>query len=101
MNTFQLSDRLTISISPELDDLPLSPEAFRVYFSILCGIERDGQFPSISQITARCFGKKYALGKTHTNLAMCELLKWNLIQGESGNYQVTRPDEWKTPGGAA
>lgn len=101
MNTFQLSDRLTISISPELDDLPLSPEAFRVYFSILCGIERDGQFPSVQQITSRCFNKRYALGRTHTEMALRELIKWNLVKGESGNYQVTQPEEWKVPGGAA
>ena len=88
-------------IPEAIDDMPISPEAFRVYVAITRSVAEYQEFPSVERITARCFGKKYALGKTHTNLALTELIKWNLIKGESGNYQITQPDEWKVPGGAA
>lgn len=93
---------MKIEIPLSLDDLPLSPEAIRVYFAIARSVAEYQEFPSIERITARCFGKKYALGKTHTNLALTELLKWNLIKGEPGNvYVITQPEEWKVPGGVA
>ena len=92
---------MKIEIPLFLDDMPLSPEAFRVYFSVACHIAEYGEFPSVERITARCFGKKYALGRTHTTLALTELTKWNLIKGEPGSYQITQPEEWKIPGGVA
>lgn len=92
---------MKIEIPCSMDDLPLSPEAFRVYFNVACHVAEYQEFPSIERITARCFGKKYALGKTHTNLALTELVKWNLVKGEPGSYQITQPEEWKVPGGVA
>ena len=92
---------MKIEIPLALDDLPLSPEAFRVYFAIARSMAEFEEFPSIESITARCFGKKYALGRTHTTLALTELIKWNLIKGEPGSYQITQPEEWKVPGGVA
>lgn len=91
---------MKIEIPLFLDDIPLSPEAFRVYFSVACHIAEYGEFPSVERITARCFGKKYALGRTHTDMALRELIKWNLVR-EGDTLQVTNPQEWKTPGGAA
>ncbi len=91
---------MKIEIPLFLDDMPLSPEAFRVYFSVACHIAEYGEFPSVERITARCFGKKYALGRTHTDMALRELIKWNLVR-EGDTLQVTNPQEWKTPGGAA
>ena len=88
-------------IPEAIDDMPISPEAFRVYVAIARSVAEYQEFPSIERITARCFNKKYALGKTHTNFALTELAKWNLIKGESGNYEITQPDEWKVPGGVA
>lgn len=90
-----------LEIPPQIDDLPISPEAVRVYVAIARSIAEHQEFPSIERITARCFGKKYALGKTHTNLALCELIKFNVIQGEADNFQVTEPEQWKFPGEAA
>ena len=90
---------MKVEIPLQLDDMPISPEAFRVYFAIACHVQQYEEFPSIERITSRCFGKKYALGKTHTNLALIELVKWNLINGEPGNYRVTQPDEWNVPPG--
>lgn len=84
-----------------MDDLPLSPEAVRVYVAIARSVAEYQEFPTIERITARCFGKRYALGRTHTTLALTELLKWNLVKGEPGSYQITQPEEWKVPGGAA
>lgn len=92
---------MQIEIPLQLDDMPLSPEAMRVYFAIACHVQQYEEFPSIDRITARCFNKKYALGSTHTNFALIELVKWNLIKGESGNYEITQPEEWKIPGGVA
>jgi len=92
---------MKIEIPLFLDDIPLSPEAFRVYFSVACHIAEYGEFPSVERITARCFGKKYALGRTHTTLALTELVKWNLVKGEPGSYTLTQPEEWKVPGGVA
>lgn len=92
---------MKIEIPLALDDLPLSPEAFRVYFAIARSVTEYQEFPTIKRITARCFGKKYALGRTHTTLALTELIKWNLVKGEPGSYQITQPEEWKVPGGAA
>lgn len=89
-----------ITLPPELDDLPISPEAFRVYFAIATHIKKHEEFPSVQQITAKCFNKKYALGRTHTDMALRELIKWNLVQ-EGDTLQITNPQEWKTPGGAA
>ena len=89
------------SIPESVDDIPMSPEAFRVYFAIARSVAEYEEFPSIERITARCFGEKYALGSTHTKLALCELTKWNLISGESDIFRVTQPSEWKTPGGVA
>ena len=83
-----------------MDDLPLSPEAVRVYFAIARSVAEYQEFPSVERITARCFGKRYALGKTHTNLALTELVKWNLVKGEPGSYAITQPEEWKVSGGA-
>jgi hypothetical protein len=91
---------MKIEIPLFLDDMPLSPEAFRVYFAIARSMAEFEEFPSIEGITARCFGKKYALGRTHTILALTELIKWNLVR-EGDTLQVTNPQEWKTPGGAA
>lgn len=89
---------MKLEIPLSLDDLPLSPEAVRVYVAIVRSIAEYQEFPTIERITSRCFGKRYALGKTHTNLALTELVKWNLVKGEPGNYQVTQPEEWKVPG---
>ena len=91
-----------LEIPPQIDDLPISPEAVRVYVAIARNIAEHQQFPSVQQITSRCFGKKYALGRTHTTLALTELVKWNLVKGEPGSYQITQPEEWVFPmGGAA
>jgi len=92
---------MKIEIPLFLDDIPLSPEAFRVYFSVACHIAEYGEFPSVERITARCCGKKYALGRTHTTLALTELVKWNLVKGEPGSYTLIQPEEWKVPGGVA
>ena len=92
---------MKIEIPYLMDDLPLSPEAFRVYFAIASHLAQHQEFPSVERITARCFGKKYALGKTHTTLALTELVKWNLIKSEPDNFQITEPEEWKVPGGVA
>lgn len=92
---------MKVEIPLAIDELPISPEAFRVYFAIARSVAEYETVPSVEEITARCFGKKYALGRTHTTLALTELTKWNLIQGESDNLQVTRPEEWKLPGGVA
>lgn len=92
---------MKIEIPCLMDDLPLSPEAFRVYFAIARSVAEYQEFPSVERITARCFGKRYALGRTHTNLALTELVKWNLVKGEPGSYTLTQPEEWKVPGGVA
>lgn len=92
---------MNLEIPPQIDDLPISPEAVRVYVAIARSIAEHQEFPSVQQITSKCFNKKYALGRTHTTIALTELIKWNLIQGEADNLQVTHPEEWKVPGGVA
>lgn len=89
-----------ITIPLQIDDMPLSPEAFRVYFAIVRSLSEHQEFPPIERITSRCFGRKYALGSTHTNLALTELTTWNLIKGTPGNFEITQPSDWKNPGGA-
>ena len=86
-----------ISIPEALDDVPLSPEAFQVYFAIACHIANHETFPTIEQITAKCFGKQYALGKTHTRLALRELTKFGLVSGdfELENYTLVHPSKWE------
>lgn len=86
-----------ISIPESVDDLPLSLEAFRVYFAIACHIANHETFPTIEQITAKCFGKQYALGKTHTRLALRELTKFGLVSGdfELENYTLVHPSKWE------
>lgn len=91
---------MNLEIPPQIDDLPISPEAVRVYVAIARTIAEHQEFPSVQQITSRCFGKRYALGRTHTDMALRELIKWNLVR-EGDTLQVTNPQEWKTPGGAA
>ena len=92
---------MKVEIPLAIDELPISPEAFRVYFHIARSVAEYETVPTIEQITAQCFGKKYALGRTHTTLALTELIKWNLVKGEPGSYQITQPEEWKVPGGVA
>lgn len=89
---------MKIEIPIQLDDCPISPEAFRVYFAIARSVAELQEFPSVRSITSRCFGKKYALGQTHTRLALVELIKWNLVCVENENYRLTSPEEWKIPG---
>ena len=86
-----------ISIPEIIDDLPLSPEVFRVYFAIACHIANHETFPTIEQITAKCFGKQYALGKTHTRLALRELIKLGMVSGdiELENYTLVHPSKWE------
>ena len=86
-----------ISIPEALDDVPLSPEAFRVYFAIACHIANHETFPTVDQITSRCFGKRYALGKTHTRLALRELIKLGMVSGdiELENYTLVHPSKWE------
>lgn len=83
-----------VAIRPEIDDMGISPEAFRVYFSIVCHIDRWEQFPSIQEITARCFNKRYALGRTHTDMALKELVTRGLVKRDGEDYSLTQPDEW-------
>ncbi len=90
---------MKIEIPVQLDDYRISPEAFRVYFAIARSVAEYQEFPSVQSITSRCFGKGYALGKTHARLALVELIKWNLVCVENENYRLTNPSEWKIPGG--
>jgi hypothetical protein len=71
-----------ISIPESVDDIPMSPEAFRVYFSVVRHVVEHESFPTVQQITEKCFGKQYALGKTHTRLALRELTKFGLVSGD-------------------
>lgn len=89
--------RSFISIPESVDDIPMSPEAFRVYFSVVRHIVEYETFPSIDQITGKCFGKQYALAKTHTRRATTELIKFGLVGGdtETENYSLIHPDKWE------
>ncbi|MEY3067529.1 MAG: Planktothrix phage PaV-LD [Cyanobacteriota bacterium] len=90
-----------IEIPIQIDDMPISPEAFRVYVAIARSVAEYQEFPSIDRIAARCFNKKYAAGKTHARLALRELIRLGLIQSdESGSYRVSRPGEWEMEGAA-
>jgi hypothetical protein len=80
-----------------IDDLPLSPEAFRVYFSVVRHVVENETFPTVQQITEKCFGRKYASGKTHTRRALSELIKFGLVSCDidTENYSLIHPDKWE------
>lgn len=89
--------RSFISIPESIDDIPMSPEAFRVYFSIVRHVVENETFPSVEQITGKCFDGRYALAKTHTRRALAELIKFGLVGGdiETENYSLIHPDKWE------
>lgn len=86
-----------ISIPEALDDVPLSPEAFRVYFNIVCHVSCRSYVPTIDQITAKCFSRRRAVGKTQTRLALRELIKLGMVSGdfELENYTLVHPSKWE------
>lgn len=86
-----------ISISKELDDIGMSAEAFRVYFNIVCHVLEEGKFPTIDQITAKCFRNRRASGKTQARLALRELIKLGMVSGDidTENYVLVHPDKWE------
>ena len=86
-----------ISIPEIVDDLPLSPEVFRVYFAIACHIANHETFPTIDQITAKCFSGRRASGKTQARLALRELIKFGMVSGdfELENYTLVHPSKWE------
>jgi hypothetical protein len=88
---------MKISISEELDDIGMSAEAFRVYFNIICHVIQQDAFPTVDQITAKCFSRQRASGKTQTRLALRELIKLGLISGdiETENYTLVHPSKWE------
>jgi hypothetical protein len=88
---------MKISISEELDDIGMSAEAFRVYFNIICYVSCHETFPTIDQITAKCFSRRRASGKTFTRLALRELIKLGMVSGdiETENYSLIHPDKWE------
>lgn len=87
---------MKIEIPLAIDDMPISPEAFRVYVAIARSVAEHQEFPSVRAITARCFGKKYALGSTHTDIALKELIKLKLINCEGEIYSLS--DDWMLEG---
>lgn len=91
-----------ISIPESIDDIPMSPEAFRVYFAVVRHIVEHETFPTVEQITRKCFDGRYALGKTHTRLALRELTKFGLVSGdiETEIYTLVHPDKWEVRGAA-
>jgi len=89
--------RSFISIPESVDDLPLSPEAFRVYFSVVRHVVENETFPTVEQITGKCFGRQYALRETHTRRALSELIKFGLVSCDidTENYSLIHPDKWE------
>jgi hypothetical protein len=86
-----------ISIPESVDDLPLSPDAFRVYFSIICHVSCHETFPTVDQITSKCFSRRRASGKTQARLALRELIKLGMVSGdiETENYTLVHPSKWE------
>ena len=91
-----------ISIPEVVDDLSISPEAFRVYFCVVRHIVDNETFPTVKQITQKCFDGRYALKETHTRLALRELTKFGLVSGdiETEDYALIHPDKWEVRGAA-
>lgn len=95
------------SIDSQIDDLPISPEAFRVYFFLSRYTQQNNRWPSDALIGFKCFPDLiYGAAMRKLNEAIRELENWNLIYI---NYQdpsteswrvVTDSSEWKRPGGA-
>ena len=88
---------MKILIPEELDDIGMSAEAFRVYFAIVCHIANHETFPTVDQITSKCFPRRRASGKTFTRLALRELIKLGMVSGdiETENYALVHPSKWE------
>ncbi|ADZ31511.1 hypothetical protein PaVLD_ORF004R [Planktothrix phage PaV-LD] len=88
---------MKISIPESVDDIGMSPEAFRVYFSLLRHVIEHEAFPTIDQITAKCFRNRRASGKTQARLALRELIKLGMVSGDidTENYVLVHPDKWE------
>lgn len=96
-------------ISPALDDLPLSPKAFRVYFYLVCHAAKSQAWPSYKAIGIHCFPfLSPSVAQVKAIEAVKELAEWKLICAEetrsstgfpSNNYYLTDESEWKRPEG--
>jgi hypothetical protein len=102
-------DYHTLSGCWSINDIPLSPEAFRVYFHLFCLIERDQQTqPSYREIGLHCFPSiEEDSARSKAIRATKELIDWNLIRVEkvktnqgfqSNHYELTNNSEWQIPG---
>ena len=91
-----------------INDIPLSPEAFRVYFHLFCLIEREQKTqPSYREIGLHCFpSMEEDSARNKAIRATKELIDWNLIKVEkiktdrgfhSNNYELTNNSEWQMP----
>jgi hypothetical protein len=113
--TDQLRDSrdLPIFIHSELDDLPLTAEAFRVYAHLARRAGKDNcAWPSYPTIGEQCFRPSYPAASTETlkrkaMAAVKELIAYGLIVRElrladdGGNatnvYHLTPRHKWKQP----
>lgn len=107
--------RLPLSIYYQVDDMPISPEAMRVYVHL---VRRTGQnttcWPSYASIGEACFSvgrKMTAESRRRAAMrALQELVKFNIVQiqkrqNEKGEplpnvYVLTEFTEWILPGGS-
>ena len=114
-----------VFVHSELDDLPLTPEAFRVYCHLVRRAGRDGEaFPSFTSIARHCFAwneennpesarskcPKSDSARQMAIKAIKELKSFNLVTVEprlrangaksSNEYVVTHVSEWSPPGGS-
>ena len=110
-NQSQLSDGRVLPIawiSTALDDLPISSEAFRVYFHLLRRVgKNDKAWPSYRSIGCHCFpSMKEESARSKAIRSVKELVEWNLIRVEnvqtnqgfhSNHYYITNDSEWKDP----
>lgn len=103
-------DDIPVFIHSELDDLPISSEAFRVYCHLVRRCGRNGKaWPSITSIGNSCFSIDYPNSKItrrkHAMAAIKELEDMNLIEvtrnkpdhaeNKVNVYRLTPKREWK------
>jgi hypothetical protein len=108
-----LQDRrdLPVFIHSELDDLPLSPNAFRLYCHLARRAGPGIAWPSYQTMGDKCFSTESdnaGTRRTWTIKAMKELVAFGLVKKElrqdevKGNksnvYYLTPRSEWKAPG---
>lgn len=96
------SQKQIVSIPYKIDDLPLSVNAFRLYFHLCKYVQLNtGVFPSYEFIADDCFRKAYPNEKAAvlTEWAIAaveELVSWNIVAREThlNAYILTDESEW-------